>query len=139
MPRRSKIKPPKRIRAEMAGWGPWEDISTRQAIAPDVRHLFVSAWRNKVYSVRIYQCLYPSFEKECLLFSITRRDARPGIPWWVKMVIKHELAGPDREAVEIYPPSHEILDAANIYYLICLPVGVSLGMHMVELERTDSW
>lgn len=111
-------------------WGPWEDISTRQAIQADIKHLFVGAWRNRVYSVRIYQGQYPIVEGMCLQLSITRRDERPGIPWWVKMVIKDQLAGPDLEAIEIYPPSYEIVDPSNIYYLVCLPQGFSLGMHM---------
>lgn len=40
--------------------------------------------------------------------------------------IKNEMAGPEREAVEIYPPESELVDTANEYWLWILPEGEHL-------------
>lgn len=41
--------------------------------------------------------------------------------------IKNEMAGPEREAVEIYPPESQLVDSANEYWLWVLPEGESLN------------
>lgn len=126
-----KSCPPHWIRKQMLKWGRWEDVADRAYIDPEHRSVFAGAWRNKVYSVRIYRGNYPNI-KECHVLSITRRDEKPGIPWWIKMVIKEDLIGPEFEAIEIYPRANQIVDPSNIYYLIVLPAGFSLRMHMTH-------
>lgn len=144
-----RAQPPRWIRQQMKAWGEWEDTTAQQYIAPENRHLFKQSFANKVYSVRIYAGKYPkpgaarsgnmpAFTHptwDCLNLSITRIDEKPGIPWWIKMAIKDQLVGPEREAVEIYPPAADVLDPANIYYLIVLPPGETLGFHHTEVDQ----
>jgi hypothetical protein len=52
--------------------------------------------------------------------------------------IKDTLAGPDRAAVEVYPPASEVVDQANMYHLWVLPPGARLcfGLHLPLDEVT---
>jgi hypothetical protein len=49
--------------------------------------------------------------------SIQREDKEPIRSWRLLQDIKNEVAGADREAIEIYPPESEVTDTANIYHL----------------------
>jgi hypothetical protein len=42
--------------------------------------------------------------------------------------IKDEVAGPEREAVELYPRASRIVDTANQFHLFVLPEGKQLGV-----------
>ena len=56
--------------------------------------------------------------------SIRRQDRKPAHDWRDFQRIKDQLAGPDVEAVELYPARGRIVDTANQYWLWCLPPGV---------------
>ena len=44
-------------------------------------------------------------------------------PWRDKQRIKNELFGEDRTAVEVMPPTDELVDAADMYHMWILPAG----------------
>jgi len=48
--------------------------------------------------------------------AICRKDGNI-VTWSEKQKIKDELFGKDRTAIEIYPPSNELIDDGNVYHL----------------------
>lgn len=48
---------------------------------------------------------------------IKRWDKKPIHNWLDFQHIKNSIAGPERVAVEVYPPASELVDTANIYHL----------------------
>ena len=47
--------------------------------------------------------------------------------WREMQRVKNELAGPDWEAVELYPAESRVVDAANQYHLWCVPFRIGMG------------
>lgn len=58
-----------------------------------------------------------------LHLSIKRNDQREIKDWRDLQRIKNEIAGPECEAVELYPAESRLMDTANQYHLWCLPPG----------------
>jgi len=56
--------------------------------------------------------------------SIKRNDKKPLHDWRDLQRIKNELAGEDREALELYPSEERVVDMANQYHLWVLPEGM---------------
>lgn len=51
-------------------------------------------------------------------------------PTWHEMQrIKDEIAGPGATAVEVYPPSAEVVDGADMYHLWVLPAPLPFSLH----------
>jgi hypothetical protein len=48
------------------------------------------------------------------------------IPWRDKQRIKNELFGTERTAIEVFPKESRLVDAANLYHIWVLPVGLEL-------------
>jgi hypothetical protein len=57
---------------------------------------------------------------------IRRHDGAPVHSWTDFQRIKNELYGKERQAIEVYPPESELVDARNLYHLWVLPEGVTL-------------
>ena len=55
--------------------------------------------------------------------SIRRQDRKAARDWRDFQRIKDQLAGPDVEAVELYPARERVVDTANQYWLWCFPPG----------------
>jgi hypothetical protein len=55
--------------------------------------------------------------------SIQRRDGSPVRRWRDLQRIKNELAGPEREAVEVFPAESRLHDPCNAYDLWVCPAG----------------
>jgi len=64
---------------------------------------------------------------EIIWISIKRRDKEAIHDWRDFQSIKNDIAGPDMEAVEIYPAESRLMDTANQYHLFAFkgkfPVG----------------
>ena len=60
----------------------------------------------------------------CLHINIRRRDGSMFKDWRHFQQIKNELAGPEREAVEIYPAESRKVDTSNKWHLWVLPEGM---------------
>lgn len=80
-----------------------------------------------------------------LAFCVSERLVYPGVlhlavlslsgarPAWPEMQrIKDEIAGPARVAIEVYPPSAQVVDGADVHHLWVLPEGTTLpfGLHL---------
>jgi hypothetical protein len=75
-----------------------------------------------------------------LHLSIRHNDRRPVRDWRQFQRIKNELAGEEREAIEIYPAESRLVDEANSYHLWVLPEGEMLqaGWHVGRMVMTSA-
>ena len=81
---------------------------------------------NSRYQVSVRRLPDQQGQGGALHLSIRRRDRAPVHDWRDLQRIKSELAGPEREAIEIYPPESQLVDVANQYHLWVLPAGVQV-------------
>lgn len=51
---------------------------------------------------------------------------------------KKSCAGPELEAVEIYPPESQLIDGANQYHLWVLPQGITCPFGFREGRRVSA-
>ena len=77
---------------------------------------------------RLYNGFVLVFEDTSMHLSFKRNDRAAVRDWRHFQAIKNEVAGPEREAVEIYPPESQLVDAANEYHLWVAPENAWLGM-----------
>lgn len=61
--------------------------------------------------------------------SIRNIDRSPARDWRDFQRIKNQLAGPEWEAVEIYPAESRKVDGANQYHLWCFPFRLGIGFN----------
>ena len=59
--------------------------------------------------------------------SIRNQDRSARHDWRDFQRIKNQLAGPDWEAMEIYPAEERLVDSANQWHLWCLPFRIGIG------------
>jgi len=85
-------------------------------------------WANDIYVVnmRKNESDLPDIPPMIHL-SIRRQDRQPCRDWRDFQRIKNQLAGPEWEAVEIYPAESRLVDMANQYHLFCFPFGLGIG------------
>lgn len=57
---------------------------------------------------------------------VRRHDGEMVRSWADMQRIKNELVGPERVAVEVFPPVSQLIDQANIAHLWVMPDGFSL-------------
>lgn len=117
-------------------WGEWKELPTERAgglASERDRQDLVNWHRNRIYSVRLFEgeAHFPTYEgdaelKTMQMLSIMRRDEKPVRKWGDLQRIKNEIMGPEYGAVEVYPPQHNLIDPANIYYLWILPPDFEL-------------
>jgi hypothetical protein len=55
--------------------------------------------------------------------SLRRNDRKPHMPWRDLQRIKNELAGPEAEAIELFPAESRLVDCANQRHLWVWPPG----------------
>lgn len=73
-----------------------------------------------------------------LWLSIRRNDRRAVRDWRDLQRIKTELAGPEREAVELYPAESRLVDTSNQYHLWVAPDGVRFPIGYDERLLLDA-
>ena len=66
---------------------------------------------------------------------VRRHDQKPLI-WRDMQRVKNELVGERRVGIEVYPPSADVIDQANIYHLWVLPEGFRLPV-LVSMPRKE--
>ena len=76
---------------------------------------------NNLYQVQVRQ------EGDYLHLNIRRRDGGMVRDWRHFQQIKNEIAGPEREAVELYPAESRLVDTTNKWHLWVLPEGAQTG------------
>jgi hypothetical protein len=96
-----------------------------------------SLHRNSFYVVQVYEFASSEytvgFERMTMLHLIIRRIDGAAIHKWRDLQrIKNEIVGPDRVAVEVYPPEEQLVDQANLTHLWVYPPGYELpfGLHL---------
>lgn len=103
------------------GWSPFEPGPSPIGLVDRAEE----CWRNNRYIV--FRCVAERTEwgpVERLM--VRRNDGGTGVPWADMQRIKDELCGPERVAVEVFPPRSELVDNRNIYHLWVLPEGFEL-------------
>ena len=90
-------------------------------------------WVNNIYQVNILrgkdcdQYVYAAeFKGKCDYITIKTHDKKPIRDWRHFQIIKNELCGEDREAVELFPSEDRLVDTANQYHLWVLPKGLHM-------------
>ena len=78
---------------------------------------------NDLYQVAVAPC---AAGDQMLHVNIRRRDGAAIFDWRHMQQIKNEVAGEEREAVQIFPRESRKVDTSNKYHLWVLPEGVSL-------------
>lgn len=66
------------------------------------------------------------------MIHVRRNDRKPIHDWRVLQRVKNELAGPEAEAVELYPRESRLVDTANSYWLWVAPAGVEFSFGFEE-------
>lgn len=79
-------------------------------------------WQNRFYTV-VKKRLQET-EEGALHLSIRHNQRKAIRDWRHFQRIKNELAGPEREAIEIFPPESNLIDTANQYHLFVYPEGM---------------
>jgi hypothetical protein len=78
--------------------------------------------KSRYYVNDLYQ-VQASTEGPFLHLNIRRRDGGMFKDWRHFQMIKNEIAGPEREAVELYPAESRKVDTSNKWHLWVLPEG----------------
>ena len=96
-------------------------------------------WVNDIYQVNILRgkncdqyVLAKPFKGLIDYLTIKRHDKKAIHDWRHFQIIKNELCGEDREAVEIYPAENRLVDTANQFHLWVIPNGDSMPFGFTE-------
>jgi len=92
---------------------------------------FVGVYLNSIYQVTM------SVSGEWTWLAIVRRDRSPCKNWRHFQLIKNQLCGDEREAVELYPAESRLVDASNQYHLHVAPPGCCFPFGYVERDVSD--
>jgi len=79
--------------------------------------------------------LLPPHPKFQFRLVIKRRDGKPIGDWRTLQDAKNQAVGPEREAVQVFPPESEVTDTANLYHLWVFRSGCSAGL---RIERSEN-
>jgi len=93
-------------------------------IKEDQRNQTLKMYRNQIYMVHVdpdTDLAYESFKGKVMHLSIKRNDRRPCNDWRDMQEIKNLLAGPERQAIQIFPKESHLVDTSNQYHLWVLP------------------
>jgi|TARA_R110000744_G_C19010710_1_gene522974 hypothetical protein len=90
-------------------------------------------WVNDIYQVNVLRgknCDHfvhsKALKGKCDYLTIKTHSKEAIHDWRHFQIIKNELCGDEREAVEIYPGESRLMDTANQYHLWVLPLGESM-------------
>ena len=86
-------------------------------------------WQNNLYTALCRPVGTARNGESVIWLSIRRNDRAPAREWRHFQRIKNQLAGPEYEAVELYPAESRKVDGANQYHLWCFPEPLPFGFH----------
>lgn len=123
----------------MSPWQPMErmhavidpDIALLAKTDPRVREVLDQSrevWGNDLYTVIVYR----DSRNRVSHLSIRRDDREAARDWRHFQQIKNDIAGPDCEAVELYPAEDRLVDMANQYHLWVFPPGFRIPFGFQE-------
>jgi len=114
------------------GVGHWENRSVIvRSMHPNPAA--VGGFCNLVYAVTHFQhSRYPGVDHLC----VQRHDGGIQVPWSDLQRIKDELApgGPQRCAIEVYPPLHNVVDNCNLRHIWVMPAGWTPPVDLREVR-----
>ena len=90
-------------------------------------HDRVMYFANNLYHVEV-----EPYGPGCLHLCIWRRDGDRVRDWRHFQTIKNALAGPEREAVELYPAESRKVDTSHKWHLWVLPEGSRMALGWTE-------
>lgn len=116
----------------------WEPLRKDKTDGYDhVTGMTWEVWGNSQVTVSVFR----DVEHKGVRVSYHRRDRAPIRDWRIGQRIKNEIAGPEWEAVELYPAESRLLDESNEYHLWCTeepwPIG-QLVRSVLTQEDLDS-
>lgn len=129
--RKSQRKKAKQQKPKPGHWQPLVAANATQESVDLARSMGTyepgeEVWINNLYTV-IYRDIKGDPEDLAAVdmthLSIRRNDRRPVTDWRHKQMIKNQLCGPEREAVEVYPAESRLVDASNQFHLWVYPEG----------------
>jgi hypothetical protein len=89
-------------------------------------------WVNDLYQVQVSPC---GPDDLCLHINIRRRDGATDLRDWRHFQqIKNEVAGLEREAIELFPAESRKVDTSNKWHLWVLPEGTRFGLGWVQRD-----
>lgn len=92
---------------------------------------------SKTFINNLYQVSVDEDSEGALHLSIVRRDRTPIRDWRHLQRIKNEIAGPEREAVEVYPADSRLVDTNNQYHLWVFPKGSDIQIGFQQRHVTN--
>lgn len=136
-------------------WQPLREVSVK----PEIRALYeatmgenpVEVWRNDLYEVIVRRMENAQQDGVEIVppggvhMSIKRYDRAPLRNWRHMQQMKNEIAGPEREALELFPRESRMVDNANQFHLWVLPegmdvpVGFEAGMVVIDPEEVAEY
>jgi hypothetical protein len=93
------------------------------------------AWVNDTYCVMVTR----RENGTARLLNIRRHDWQPVTDWRAKQSIKNGIAGPECEAVELYPAESRVVDTLNWFHLWVLPPGQQFPFGFPEGRKSDTF
>lgn len=98
----------------------WQPLTKRDDLLEHASTYGVEeVWANDIYIVEVWPSPKPS--AYAFRLQVKRKDKAAIHSWDDLQQIKNEVAGPDKTAVEVYPPEDEVTDTSNIYHLWIIP------------------
>ena len=89
----------------------------------DAEHAKCQYWINDLYQVQVAPC---GPDNSMLHLCIRRIDGGMFKDWRHFQQIKNEIAGEEREAIELYPRESRKVDTTNKWHLWVMPEGASM-------------
>jgi len=129
--------------APATSWVPLDPTKMSAATTAQYRRMGIEipdqVWQNDLYEVLVYS----TGDNEGMHLSIKRYDRAPIRNWRHFQQIKNEIAGPEIEALELFPRESRLADNANQYHIWCLPpdmqipVGWEVGFVSTRDDEVD--
>ncbi len=111
-------------------WGAWERIAVNEKAGKGWIRQVNTAFRNRVFAV-----LSRDLTNGVRHLSVSSLSGdRP--TWHEMQRIKNELAGREKTAVEVYPPSHEVVDGADMFHIWVLPDDLPFSLFSLRENGT---
>jgi hypothetical protein len=106
------------------------------AMTEDAARAFLQEYHNRCryYVNPLYQVQVDAYGPGCLHLNIRRIDGGMFKDWRHFQQIKNEIAGPEREAIELYPAESRKVDTSNKWHLWVLPEGQRMEVGWTERD-----
>lgn len=102
---------------------------------------FHEVWKNRTHTVLVGLRNHAANGRPTrdgwIHLSIRREDRKAECDWRIFQRIKNEIAGHDREAVQLFPATKRVLDTSNQYHLWVAPRQFVIGIGQIDGEVSE--